>query len=91
VPGNGVYAVEVDIRGEHFRGMMNIGVRPTVEERTEPVIEVNLFDMDRDLYGEPVAVTVRHRLRSEMRFDGLDALKQQLALDRTAAQQALTA
>lgn len=91
VPGNGVYAVEVDIRGERLRGMMNIGVRPTVEERQEPVIEVNLFDLDRDLYGEPMTVLVRHRLRSEMRFDGLDALKQQLALDRTAAIQALSA
>ena len=91
VPGNGVYAVEVEVRGEHFRGMMNIGVRPTVEERNEPVVEVHLFDVDRDLYGEAVTVTLRHRLRNEMRFDGLNALKQQLALDRTAAMQALSA
>jgi riboflavin kinase/FMN adenylyltransferase len=91
VPGNGVYAVEAEIRGERLRGMMNIGVRPSVEERVEPVIEVNLFEVDRDLYGEPMTVTLRHRLRSEMRFDGLDALKQQLVLDRAAALQALSA
>jgi riboflavin kinase/FMN adenylyltransferase len=91
VPGNGVYAVEAEIRGERLRGMMNIGVRPSVEERVEPVIEVNLFEVDRDLYGEPMTVTLRHRLRNEMRFNGLDALKQQLALDRAAALQALSA
>ena len=91
VPGNGVYAVEVEVRGERFKGMMNIGVRPTVEERTEPVIEVHLFDVDRDLYGEPLAVTLRHRLRNEMRFNGIDALKQQLEHDRTEARKVLNA
>lgn len=91
VPGNGVYAVEVEVRGERFKGMMNIGVRPTVEERTEPVIEVHLFDVDRDLYGEPMTVTLRHRLRNEMRFNGIDALKQQLEHDRTEARKVLNA
>jgi len=89
VPANGVYAVEVDLRSGRHKGMMNIGVRPTVEERTEPVIEVHVFDLQQDLYGEPINVTVRQRLRSEMRFNGLDALKQQLAQDRAAALQAL--
>lgn len=82
IPGDGVYAVSVSLKDGVFKGMMNIGVRPTVEGAGERTIEVNIFDLDRDLYGEPITVRVRHRLRDEARFDGLDALKAQLLKDR---------
>ena len=89
VPAHGVYAVEADVKEGRFRGMMNIGVRPTVETAGEPSIEVHLFDFDRDIYGEPITVRVRHRLRNEVRFNGIDALKQQLVTDREHALRAL--
>jgi riboflavin kinase / FMN adenylyltransferase len=63
---------------------MNIGTRPTVDG-TKRVTEVNIFDFDRDICGETVTVYLRQHLRSEVKFNGLEELKQQLERDRGAA------
>ena len=84
VPGNGVYVVEVEAAGNRLNGMMNIGVRPTVDG-TRRMIEVNIFDFDRTIYGEQLTVYVKKYLRGEQRFNGLDALKEQLGKDRQNA------
>jgi riboflavin kinase/FMN adenylyltransferase len=84
VPGNGVYAVHVKVNNHTYNGMMNIGVRPTVDGINR-VIEVNIFDFDKDIYGEKIRVTVEHHLRGEIKFNGLEALKNQLAHDRIEA------
>jgi riboflavin kinase/FMN adenylyltransferase len=92
IPGNGVYAVSVDIRSNEqaprsnhsLKGMMNIGFRPTVEG-TMKVIEVNLFDFNQNIYGECLRIHVRHFLRPEQKFEGLEALKSQLKKDQTFA------
>ncbi|MBL7963608.1 MAG: bifunctional riboflavin kinase/FAD synthetase [Flavobacteriales bacterium] len=90
VPGDGVYAVRAVLRDGGHQGMMNIGTRPTVSGNDgEGTIEVNLFDFDRDVYGELVTVEVLHRLRAEQRFDDVEALKQQLARDRRQAMELL--
>jgi riboflavin kinase/FMN adenylyltransferase len=86
LPANGVYAVNVTLNDGVFKGMMNIGVRPTVEGAGDRTVEVNIFRLDRDLYGEPITVRLRHRLRDEVRFNGLDALKAQLLKDREHAE-----
>ena len=65
-------------------GMMNIGVRPTIEG-TGRVIEVNIFDFNDDIYGQTLRVHVKKFLRPEQKFNGLDALKSQLADDKNAA------
>lgn len=86
VPGNGVYAVKVVNRESsivNLSGMMNIGVRPTVDGKKR-VIEVNIFDFDDDLYGQTLQVHVHHYLRGEIKFTGLDELKQQLQKDKLA-------
>lgn len=83
-PGNGVYAVNISVKGILYRGMMNIGMRPTVGG-TNRVIEVNIFDFSEEIYGELVTVTLKKRLRAEQKFSGLDALKEQLAKDKTDA------
>jgi riboflavin kinase/FMN adenylyltransferase len=90
VPGNGVYAVELTIEEDKavFKGMMNIGVRPTVDG-SQRTIEVNIFDFDKDIYGKKMHVHVAAYLRGEVKFAGLDALKEQLAKDKTEAQQKL--
>lgn len=91
VPGNGVYAVLINNEKLNFHnlsGMMNIGFRPTVDG-TKRVIEVNIFDFDRDIYGEILTITLKKHLRSEVKFNGLDALKVQLAKDKLAALNAL--
>ena len=92
VPGNGVYAVLISSEKLNFHnlfGMMNIGIRPTVDGTTR-VIEVNIFDFDKDIYGETLTITLKKHLRREVRFNGLDALKEQLAKDKISAIQALS-
>ena len=81
VPGNGIYVVEVELDGEVFGGMMSIGVRPTIGV-TERTIEVNIFEFDKDIYGSRLRVYVKKYLREEMKFNNLEELKAQLALDK---------
>jgi len=88
VPGNGVYAVYVMSAGKRFGGMMNIGVRPTIDG-THRTAEVNIFDFDADIYGETIEVQFVKWVRGEQKFDGLDKLKQQLAADKTTVQKIL--
>ena len=87
VPGNGVYAVDVELGQRSFKGMMNIGNRPTVNG-TSRVIEVNIFDFDEDIYGQTLRITLKKHLRSEQKFNGINALKEQLAKDKTASAKA---
>ncbi len=84
IPANGVYAVDVEYNNRMLKGMLNIGIRPTVDGKKR-TIEVNIFDFDDDIYAEKMKVTLKKRLREEIKFDGLDALKNQLALDAFSA------
>ncbi len=86
IPGNGVYAVEVTLKknNTNFTGMMNIGVRPTING-TQRVVEVNIFNFDEDIYGQELRVYVKQYLRGEVKFNGLDQLKLQLAEDKKQA------
>jgi len=82
LPADGVYAVEVALMGKRYGGMMNIGVRPTVGHGLSRTIETNIFDFEDDIYGLPMTVFPLHRLRGEMGFGSMEALKQQLIADR---------
>lgn len=86
VPANGVYAVKVSIKGRDglWKGMMNIGVRPTVDG-SRRAIEVNIFDFDEMIYGDSLTVTLQKHLRNEVKFNGLEELKEQLATDKENA------
>jgi len=86
VPGDGVYAVEVEIenikyQNQIFGGMMYIGSRPVVNGKRR-VIEVNIFDFDDDIYDNTMRVMVKKYVRGDMPLNGLDALKLQLAIDK---------
>ena len=83
IPGNGVYAVEVEVLGAKWRGMTNIGFRPTVGGSTRTV-ETHILDFDEDIYGLPLTITFLRKLRDEIHFPSLEALKGQLAKDREA-------
>lgn len=85
VPGNGVYAVEVDVLGQKYRGMTNIGTRPTVGG-TSRTIETHILDFDQDIYGLPLEIRFFRRIRSEIHFPSLDALRVQLEKDRLACE-----
>ena len=84
VPGNGVYAVEVEVLGRKYRGMTNIGTRPTVGG-TSRTIETHILDFDQDIYGLPLEIRFLRRIRSEIHFPSLDALRAQLEKDRETA------
>ncbi|MCB2407578.1 bifunctional riboflavin kinase/FAD synthetase [Hymenobacter lucidus] len=90
VPARGVYAVmATTAAGTHHQAMLNIGVRPTVAGNLDQTVETHLLDFDGDLYDQPLTVQLVARLRNEQKFDGLDALKAQLAQDAEAARQHL--
>ncbi len=82
VPGRGVYAVSIKIEGNKtLFGMMNIGVRPTVNQELKETIEVNIFDFKEDIYDKSVRICLHKRIRNEQKFDGLDSLIDQLQHD----------
>jgi len=86
IPADGVYAVEVLLGNEKVPGMMSIGFNPTVNKKLiNKSIEVNIFDVDRDLYGHTVTVIFRFWLRNEKRFDSMELLAEQMKLDRESA------
>jgi len=89
LPADGVYAVKAEIEGTGiFKGMMNIGFRPTVKGKSH-VTEVHLFDFDKDIYGSSLTISVIKKIRDEVKFDGLPALQEQLNKDKIAALQIL--
>jgi riboflavin kinase / FMN adenylyltransferase len=90
-PVHGIFAVKVGL-GEcecSWPGVASLGVRPTVNQVAQPLLEVHLFDFDGDLYGQRMAVEFVAKLRDEQKFDGLEALKAQMALDSRKARELL--
>ncbi len=85
LPPNGVYAVTMQLRGKHLPGVANVGVRPTLEDAGARVCEVHLFDYTGDFYGEEVEVSFLRFIREERKFQTLDALRDQISQDVTAA------
>jgi riboflavin kinase/FMN adenylyltransferase len=85
VPADGVYAVRVERGNLHFSGMLNIGIRPTIDEQLSRTVEVHLINFSGDLYGENLRITFVDKLREEQKFDGLDHLRLQLEKDKQAA------
>ena len=81
IPQRGVYAVSAVIGSRIVFGMMNIGIRPTVDG-THQTIEVHFFDFDADIYDAELKISVHYHLRSEHKFESLDALKEQLGRDK---------
>lgn len=88
IPKDGVYAVSIVHSGQTYYGMMNIGNRPTVNG-TDRSVEVNIFDFNKDIYGEKIRVHLVKRLRDEVKFNGIDALKAQLNSDAIHAKEVL--
>lgn len=86
IPGMGVYAITVEHGEKRYLGMMNIGIRPTLEDGTKkPVIEAHLFDFNGNLYGEFIKILIIRKLRNEYKFDSIDALRNQLKKDKAFA------
>lgn len=91
VPAYGVYAcwVRRHGQGERLPAVANLGVRPTVTNVGEALLEVHLIDFEADLYGERLVVELAQHLRPEQKFSGLDELKAQIGRDRDLARELL--
>ena len=86
-PPNGVYAAEAELEKKSLRGVINLGVRPTIDGGSpQRVLELHLFDFDRDIYGKDIEVRFLRYLRAEQKFENLAALRAQIARDIAAAQ-----
>jgi riboflavin kinase/FMN adenylyltransferase len=79
--GNGVYAAYAVIRDQKKKGMLSIGNRPTLTN-SDQRIEINIFDFDRDIYGENIRIVVKNFLRQQEKYNSLDELTKQLKIDK---------
>jgi riboflavin kinase/FMN adenylyltransferase len=90
IPGDGVYAVEVQLDNDLFHGMLSIGRNPTVNKTPGArSIEVNIFDFEDDIYEKDIEVSFRYRLRNEIKFDNVEQLSRQMEHDRKNAMRLL--
>lgn len=86
VPGDGVYAVFVEAGGVIFKGMLNVGIRPTVNYNADhKSIEVHIFEFDIDIYNSAITLFFVEKIRNERKFAGIDELQEQLIKDRILA------
>ncbi|MFZ5642389.1 MAG: bifunctional riboflavin kinase/FAD synthetase [Bacillota bacterium] len=91
VPANGVYAVKVQVDGDDYLGVANIGIKPTFQGFAAlPNLEVHLLDFHSDLYGKKIKVIFTRRIREEKRFSSPGELVQQIRMDINRARAALT-
>ncbi|SHF52741.1 riboflavin kinase / FMN adenylyltransferase [Mariniphaga anaerophila] len=91
IPGYGVYAVEVLVAGKEYKGMLNIGSRPTFNKNADNrSIEVHIFDFSGDIYNQEITLIFVGKIRNEHKFSGVEALTEQLKKDKVAALKVLS-
>lgn len=91
IPGYGVYAVKIILNGQKYQGMLNIGTRPTFNQNADKrSIEVNIFDFSEDIYNQEITLVFVDKIREEQKFNGIDALVDQLKKDKKAALEILS-
>ncbi len=84
IPTGVLYAVLVNVGGGQYKGMLNVGTRPTVNTNVDHrSIEVHILDFSADIYQSDISVSFVERIRNEVKFGSLDQLKEQLVLDKT--------
>ena len=82
IPSDGVYAVYAFFAGKEYKAMMNIGVKPTVNNQNKRSIEAHLFDFNEEIYDKILKVAFKKKLREEKKFDSVEGLKKQLEIDK---------
>ena len=88
-PVDGVFAVKVHHRDLEYKGVANVGTRPTLEGKRLQ-LEVHLFDVDKDLYGQQISVELVHKIRDEIKFDSFETLHKQIKIDAQQARELLS-
>lgn len=81
LPLRGVYSVDVAVNGRNYKGVCNIGVRPTVTRGIKETVEVHIISLSEDIYGQKIKVAFKKRLRDEMRFGSKEELIDQIKCD----------
>jgi riboflavin kinase/FMN adenylyltransferase len=89
LPPLGVYAARVDLDGTLHDAVANLGMRPTIESDGQPLLEVHLLDFNGDIYGRHMEVRFIKHLRAERTFEGVGALREQIARDAIMAREVL--
>lgn len=89
IPADGIYAVHIQWQSQTYKGMLYIGDRPTVQG-SKKVIEVNIFDFDKEIYDEQIQVKLIQYIRGDQKFDSLDALKLSIQQDEINCRKALS-
>jgi riboflavin kinase/FMN adenylyltransferase len=84
IPADGIYAVTVAYSHQQFLGMLYIGSRPTINGSRRN-IEVNIFDFEKDIYGDSLTIFFHYPIRKDIKFNDLEELKQQLSQDKVEA------
>jgi riboflavin kinase/FMN adenylyltransferase len=85
LPAIGVYATHVNLRGERYQGITNVGYRPTFEHQTMPNVETYIFKFSDDIYGEKMKLEFVEKIRDEKKFSGVDAFLAQIERDKETA------
>ena len=86
IPGYGVYAVKVEIDKKTYKGMLNIGTRPTFSKNADNrSIEVNIFNFSESIYGKTLTLYFIDKIRDEKKFTGIESLVEQLIKDKKTA------
>jgi riboflavin kinase/FMN adenylyltransferase len=88
IPPHGVYLVSLIVEANNYFGMMNIGVRPTLNG-SHRTLEVHIFDLNTDLYGKTLQISLLEKIRDEKKFESLEALKIQLIKDKEICKETL--
>ncbi|MDI9320510.1 MAG: bifunctional riboflavin kinase/FAD synthetase [Phycisphaerales bacterium] len=89
LPKQGVYAVRVKLSGQLYGAMLNIGINPSITHDNQLKIEVHIFNFNQDIYNQEISIQFIERLRDEQKFNTLDGLKEQLAIDQKKANSVL--
>ena len=84
IPGNGVYAVFLELEGNKHKGMLNIGFNPTFEGK-KLSIELNIFNFESNIYNKKITVFFKNKIRNEKKFNSIEELKNQLSKDKISA------
>jgi riboflavin kinase/FMN adenylyltransferase len=83
LPANGVYSAKIHVKGKDYDGMLNVGIRPTVDGRADDTtVECHIFDFDDNVYGEEINVYPLNFVREERKFESIEALAAQLQKDK---------
>jgi riboflavin kinase/FMN adenylyltransferase len=88
IPAHGIYAVTVEHESERLKGVLYIGNRPSVDG-SRLAVEVNIFDFNKNIYGENLKVNLVAAVRKDAKFDDLETLKKQMEIDKAQAIKAL--